>query len=57
MTITLEVPRPRQRDGNCRAARDRSPGETAGHAAGSGGESTEAVRRDTFRPVTERGAA
>jgi hypothetical protein len=29
MTITLEVPRPRHRDGNRRADRDRSPGGPA----------------------------
>jgi hypothetical protein len=57
MTITLEVPRPRHRDGNRRAARDRSPGRAGRPWRRAGGESTGAIFGDAFGPVTQRGAA
>jgi hypothetical protein len=58
MTITLEVPRPRHRDGKRRADRDRSSCGPAGRPwRRAGGESTGAIAGDAFGPVMERGAA
>ena len=57
MTITLEVPRPRHRDGKRRADRDRSLRRAGRPCRRAGGESTGAIFGDAFRPAAERGAA
>jgi hypothetical protein len=55
MTITLEVSRPRHRDGKRQADRDRSAGGPA--LAPGRAKSTGAIAGDAFGPVMERGAA
>ncbi len=57
MTITLEVSRPRYRDGKRRADRDRSSSGPAGHAAGTAARAPGPIFGDAFRPAAERGAA